>query len=216
VRRSLFALRLSGALLIAAGMLSAPGCIGFMSHMLYWMGANAIPAECSALKGKSTVVVCESPHSSYGPDADADLLAREIGKLLTYSADVKIVRQDDVAAWVDKHGAHQLDYKAIGKALKAERVLAVKLNSLSMHENATIYQGKADYILTVHDTATGEVLFERQQPDFAYPEKGGAHITEMPEGRFRLEFIKWLANDIARLFHANELTSQFAGEPRLR
>jgi hypothetical protein len=215
VRSGINAYRLLGAALLAAGIAVSPGCIGFMSHMMWWMGADTIPAEFPGLKGKRVAVVCESPQSSFGPDADADMLAREIEKLLRYSdMKIELVKQDQVAAWLDQHGTHQVDYKQLAKALKVERVVVVKLKSFSYHENATIYQGQADYTVSVFDAAEGGMVYDEHQPDFTYPEKGGAHITEMPEAKFRLEFIKWLANDVAQRFRDTTLTNDFANRPR--
>jgi hypothetical protein len=216
VRLKVFACRLL-AVVIGAGLLAAPGCVGVTSHLMWWMGADTVPAEFPGLKGMRVAVICEPPQSSFGPDADAELLAGEVEKLLRYSVpNIKLVRQHDVAAWMDQHGAQQLDYQEVGKAVKAERLVVVKLKTFSYHANATLYQGKADYTVMVIDASDGTVLYDEQQPDFAFPKDGGAwHVTEVPEKKFRLEFIKWLANDIARRFHDNALTSKFADEPRL-
>jgi hypothetical protein len=211
-------IRLSaGGLLITAaalsGVLTAPGCIGFTSHLLWWMGADREPAEFDGLEGQTVAVVCESPNSALGPDPETEALAREVEKILRYKVPrIKVIRYDEIAAWMDSNGSHQIDYRAIGKGVKADKVVAVRLKSFSVHENTTLYQGKANYEVSVHDVAGGKVLYSHQKPDFQYPTKDAYHMTEMSEAKFQREFIKWLAADIARRFHDNELPQQFEQE----
>ncbi|MEQ8790871.1 MAG: hypothetical protein RIC55_31705 [Pirellulaceae bacterium] len=206
----------AGLLLIAitvAGVLTAPGCIGFTSHVLWWMGADIDPAEFDGLEGQTVAVVCESPDSAYGPDSETEAVAREVEKILRYKVSrITMIRYDQVAAWMDRNGSHEIDFRAIGKGVKADRVVAVKLKSFSVHENTTLYQGKADYELAVYDVASGDVVYDDQEPDFQYPTKDAYHMTEMSEAKFQREFIRWLSADIARRFHSNELPQYFEKE----
>ena len=71
MRRRITAYRVLGAALLAAGIAVSPGCIGFMSHMMWWMGADTIPAEFPGLKGKRVAVVTLTDSSQYSDDASA-------------------------------------------------------------------------------------------------------------------------------------------------
>lgn len=198
---------------IFAGVLSSPGCVGITSHVLWWMGADRVPAECSALEGQTVAVICESPNSSFGPDAETEALSREVEKILRYKVPrAKLVRFDEIASWLDEHGSHQIDYRAVGRGVKADRVVSIKLKSFSYHDNPTLYQGKADYEVAVYDVKEGNVLYADASPDFQFPAKDAYHTTEMSEAKFQREFIKWLGADIARRFHDNELPKRFEEE----
>lgn len=205
------------AALLAAGALAAPGCAGIPSHMMWWMKLDRRPAEYPGLEGKQVAVYVESPQSSFGLDVESDMLAREIGTQLRYSVPkIDVVQQDEVAAWIDAHGSRQVDYRALGKGLKVERVVVVKLNSpLVYHENSTLYQGKADYTVTVYNAADGKAPYSSRCPEFIFPKRGGVSTMEMSEAKFRLEFIKWLGDDITRRFHANDLPRELEAEPRI-
>jgi hypothetical protein len=102
----------------------------------------------------------------------------------------------------------------MGKSLKADKVLLVEFGSFSYRDNATLYQGRADYNIAVIDTETGEREYDQPQPDMVFPSNSAYHLTDMSEDRFRRSFISWVAADIGRRFHMSDFPRQFSKERR--
>lgn len=117
------------------------GCVGLLSTMRWLGGGNPMPAEYSDLKGKRVAVVCVSEDSSYGTGSESLLLAREVSTILKKSVkDIDLVRADEIADWIDREGWDEIDYREIGRGVKAERVVGVGLAGFSIREGASLYK----------------------------------------------------------------------------
>ena len=134
-------------------VLTQPGCAGVIAQVLYvFKGGDNIEPDYSGLEGKTVAIVCVANGSSTGPSSVPSLLERSVGMLLTQKGKkIKVVPPGDVANWIDNNDWNQLDYREIGRGIKADMVLAIDLDNLSLHEGSTLYKGLADVTLTVYD-----------------------------------------------------------------
>src|SRR3954471_19517731 len=93
-------------LTLAASLLAAiPGCgpIATIAWLIH--GPEMIPAEFDGLKGKRVAVVCLDANSLSGPGGEADAVGKAVTMLLTRNVpEIKMVRQSEVADWLDSHG----------------------------------------------------------------------------------------------------------------
>jgi hypothetical protein len=211
----------SGRWMVVAGLalvvLTQPGC-GLMAQVLYVVkGGDKIDPEYAGLQGKSVAVVCVANGSSTGPSSVSSQLERSVGLLLTMKGKkIRVVPQSDVANWIDNNDWNQLDYREIGRGIKADMVLAIDLANLSLHEGSTLYKGRADITMTVYDmTAEGKPAFRRSLPEFSFPKNSARPTTEMSEAKFRVLFIEVLAQHVARYFCPYPIQEGFAGDAAL-
>src|SRR6185436_15831296 len=92
-------------------------------------------------------------------------LAQKIGEdLQTNVRGIKVIDQQEVDRWKDDlTNGEQDDFRAIGRALKADRVVAVELEEFRLNDNSTsLYTGRCDYRILVYDMSdkNAEVAWE--------------------------------------------------------
>src|SRR5256885_14649614 len=101
------------SLLIASATLLAflPGCGPLATIAWLIHGPEMIPAEFDGMKGKRVAVVCLDANSLSGPGGEADAVGKAVTMLLTKNVpEIKMVRQNEVADWLDSHGDDVTDY----------------------------------------------------------------------------------------------------------
>jgi hypothetical protein len=200
-------------LLAAAGLVAtSPGC-GLLATVAYLVKGNpTVPAKFTGLKGKRVAVVCLDVHSLAGPGSEADAVAKAVALTLGANVpDVKMVRQTDVADWIDNQTGDLTDYRDVGRGVKADMVVGIDLLSFNLHEGQTLLKGRARVGVKVYDMTkgNGELAYESAPKEIAWPENGARHVTEN-EANFRAIFIHTLALKIARDFYAYEQLEDFA------
>lgn len=189
------------------------GCIGFTAQLLNVIqGGDKIKADFTGLEGKRVAVVCVSNSSSYGPNTVCTMLERSVASVLQKEVkNIEIIRQGEVADWVDNNDWDQMDYREIGLGVEADMVLAIDLDGFSLHEGRTLYKGNANVTITVYDMEEGgKVAYREEIPDFTFPRTGARHTTEISEPRFRRLFVMVLARNIAKYFHAYHIEDDIA------
>jgi hypothetical protein len=192
------------------------GCVGLTVQIANMLGMQMVPAEYAGLRGRRVAVVCQVPDNGYGPETASESLAIELERYLrSHVKQVTFVPRHEVNNWLDVHADRLIDYARMGKSLKADKVLLVEFGSFSYRDNATLYQGRADFNITVFDTETGEREYEFTEPDMVFPSDTAYHLTDMSDDKFRRAFIAWIAADIGRRFHMNDFPKQFAKEPAI-
>jgi hypothetical protein len=202
--------RLSIRLLLAAGIatvvLTSGGCIGVSAHLLYFLKGQRVKAEFSGLKDKRVAVVCNSSTSSYGPGAEALLLAHSVSAILQREVKgIQLIDQEKVADWIDNNAWDQIDYRKVGKGVDAELLVAIELSSFSLHEGQSLYKGRATISATVYDmTNGGKIVYRKAATDINFPENGARHVTDINESNFRRAFIQILAQEIGKRFYDYE------------
>lgn len=190
-----------GYLVLAAAVLPSAGCSALAAAM-WMMGANDTPPEYEGLKGKKVAVVCRPITSLHYQDSHvARDLAAEIGKLIqTNGKKVTIVDPRKVERWCDENTWDE--YEEVGKAMGADVVLGIDLEHFDIYQGQTLYQGRASTTVRVYDCKEGKVVFEKTPRQSVYPPNSCVATSEKQEAQFRREYIKVLANQLARMFFA--------------
>lgn len=187
----------------------ATGCAG-ASQLIYFFQGNRVPAKYAALKDKKVAVVCVAANGG-GPGTEADALARSISKILAREVPgIDVVPQDKVIDWMDKNNWNQLDYKQVGRGVKADNVVAVELGSFTIHEGQTLLRGRAGIGVKVFDMQEkGKLVYDTPPRDIAFPRNGASQVTQS-ETEFRRLFVWSLAQEIARDFHSYDAVEEVA------
>lgn len=188
------------------------GCAGLLTTMRWVSGDNLAPAEFKQLKGKRVAVVCVSDQSSYGSGSESLLLAREVNSLLRANVkDIELVRADEIADWIDREGWDEIDYREIGRGVKAESVVAIGLEGFSIREGSSLYYGRANVTVTVYDIAEGgHEVFRKSLPEIKFPTTGPYPVGDLSEVQFRRAFIKTLSQRTARYFYPYNVADDFS------
>lgn len=199
-------LLLSCVALLAA----AAGCQTTLATAIWLVQGPDIPAEYKGLSGKRVAVVCRPLVGlTYRDSSAARDVAREMTKLLRQNVrKIEIIDQREVAEWVDEHDWEE--FTEVGEALDADLVVGVDLESFSIFQGQTVYQGKANVDLKVYDCATGEAVFERQPPQVVYPPNSARSAADQQESDFRREYVRVLADQLARHFYPHDPRAYFA------
>lgn len=209
MRTNLSAALACGAMLLATAL---SGCSAF-STVGYWLYGNTNPAKFDGLKGKRVAVVCLDADSLKGPGGEADRVARGVATTLGYNvSDIKLVRPNEIADWLDNNSQDITDYKDIGRGVKADMVVGIDLESFTIHEGQTLLKGRASVSTRVYDMQRGgEVVYESPSHEIAWPENGARHVTEN-EANFRTAFIHTLSHRIARDFYPYDKVEDFGAD----
>jgi hypothetical protein len=210
-----------GARALVAGMallmlLPATGCVGFASQLLYIARGNKIPAEYDGLRNKRVAVVCASPNQTRSPGSVPQRLAEGVGVLLAKNVKgIKVVPQEEVRDWMDREDWDQIDYKAVGKGVKADMIVEIKLASFTVNEGSAFFKGRASATVNVHDMSeNGKVVFRDEPLHFEFPRDGVKTATETTEVKFQAVVIRMLAESIAKTFYAYEKVEDFGNDAR--
>ena len=194
---------LTALLLIAT--LPTLGCQSALFTMMYIFKGTDVDPDFKDLKDKKVVVVCRPMASLQYANANVGReLAQQISLLLQDQVPkIKVIDQRKIVKWTDENAWEE--YPEVGKAMKADMVVAVNLESFSLYQGQTLYQGKANATIRVFDCKkNGKEVFRKSIPQCAYPPSGGIATSERTEPDFRNEFVAVLANQIARHFFAHD------------
>ena len=138
--------------------------------MAYLFKGTDVDADFADLKGKKVVVVGRPMVSlQYANSNVGRELAQQISALLKEEVPkIKIVDQRKIAKWTDENTWEE--YPEVGKAMKADMVVAVDLESFSLYQGQTLYQGKANATIRVFDCKkNGKEVFRKSIPQCVYP-----------------------------------------------
>ena len=199
-------------LAILFGILSlSSGCINLAANLLYAIQGDMRPAEFDGLKEKRVALICISSDGS-GGESNRKLLESQISALLNSNVDkIDLVRPEEVAKWLSAHSSTDNEYLDIGKGLKADFLIAVDVDNLTLKNGATLYRGQCDINVEVYDiSAGGKIVFHKDIPEFAFPKIGGTATTDVSEAKFRSAYLMIVAQTIASTFYEVESTSDFA------
>jgi hypothetical protein len=202
VRREIILLAM---LTIAA--LPAIGCTSALFTVMYLFKGMEVPPDFKELKSKKVAVVCRPMVSlAYGNANVGRDLAQQVNLLLQEQVPkIKTIDQRKVAKWMDENTWEE--YTEVGKAMKADMVVAIDLESFSIYQGQTLYQGKANATIRVFDcTKPGrnKEVFHKSIPQVTYPPNISIPASDRTEPDFRREFVLVLANQIARHFYAHD------------
>lgn len=208
-----FGTRLVALLLALVTLLPSTGCLHLLmaTGIYLWDGGNIVPAECDALQKKRVVVVCRPPASSEYSFAGASReLAKRVSDLLEMNVPgIEIVNQKEVDNWIDE--SDLIDFKDVAKAVKADMVVHVELDTFDLYKGKTLYQGNSEITVTVYDMKEkGKRVWERNLGQILYPMNSAIPAQDKPVQQFQRDFVIVLANQIARNFYKHEANADFA------
>jgi hypothetical protein len=192
-------------LILTAALAPALGCRQVMTTAAYLINGTDVDAEFKELKGKKVAVVCRPLTTLQYRDSNAGRdIAQQVATLLQKEVSkIQIIDQRKINKWTDENTWEE--YSEVGKAVKAEMVVGIDLESFSIFQGQTLYQGKADATIRVFDCRHGnKMVFEKQMPQCVYPPSAGIATSERSEATFRHEFLLVLANRIARHFYSHD------------
>jgi len=123
-------------------LVTASGCMQ-LAGLAYMIRGETVKAAYPGLKGKRVAVVCRPPATlQYRNATAARDIAKQVGILLKSNVkELTLVDPREVAKWTDENDWQE--YTEIGKALEAEMVVAIDLDSFSLQEEQTLFQGKS-------------------------------------------------------------------------
>ena len=202
--------RFAVGLVLGLALASAGGCTNLLFTGAYMIRGTDVPAECNKLREKRVVVVCRPVVSLQYRNARVDQdLAQEVSVLLREKVPkIKMVDHRKVAEWMDEHAWEE--YTEVGKALKADIVVGIDLEHFDLHQSQTLFQGRANTEVKAYDCHTGKLLFKKRPSQLIYPPNRVIQTSDVQEADFRREFIRILADQVARHFFAYDPHDDFA------
>jgi hypothetical protein len=192
-------------MLLAAALSPALGCRAVMTTAMYLLKGTDVDPDFGELKGKKVAVVCRPIVSLQYRNANVNReLAQQITLLLQKKVPkIKTVDQRKIAKWTDENTWEE--YAEVGKAVKADMVVGIDLESFNLYQGQTLYQGRANAVIRVYDCQKGgKMVFEKNLPQAVYPPNSAVPTSERLEPEFRREFVLVLADQIARHFYAHD------------
>jgi hypothetical protein len=183
------------------------GCTNGVFTAMYLFKGLDVDPDFKDLKGKKVAVVCRPMVSLAYSNANVGRdLAQQVTLLLQEQVPkIKTIDPKKIAKWTDENTWDE--YTEVAKAMKADMVVAIDLESFSLYQGQTLYQGKADATIRVFDCTKlgkGKEVFHKNIPQSLYPPNMPIPASDRTEPEFRREFVMVLANQIARHFYAHD------------
>lgn len=196
----------------AAAVTSASGCASALATGIYVLqGGNMVPAEFDGLQDQRVVVVCRPPSSNEYRHAGASrAVAQRVSELFVDNVkNVDVVSPREVDEWLDQ--SDWGDYKELGRAVRADKVVYIELNDFDLFKGSTLYQGHSDVTVTIYDMKNnGRMAWERHLGEILYPTNSGIPAQDKPEQQFEREFVNIVASRVAEHFYKHDANSEFA------
>lgn len=202
-------------LLLLAFCLAQAGCANLLFTAAYYIKGTNEPAEFKELKGKKVAVVCRPfAELQYNAGNTATEIGNTVGMLLAQNVrKIKVIDAQRVAQWTDEHDWE--DFTEVGRALGADMVVGIDLESFSLYQGQTLYQGRANVALTVFDMqSAGKPVFSKTMRQVVYPPNTGVPTSERQEPEFRRMFINHLSDLIGRHFYDHDTRIDVASDTR--
>lgn len=198
--------------LLALAMLATSGCVhSILATGIYlWQGGNVVPAQCDALEDQRVVVVCRPPSSNeYRHAGAARSIGKRVSQKLTNVPGIEIVSHAEVDNWVDEQDWN--NFKELGRAVKASRVVYIELDNFDLHKGATLYQGDAEVNVKVYDMANpSEPIYESNIGQILFPRNSGIPAADKPVQQFQRQFVEVVSEQIAIHFYKHNPNASFA------
>jgi hypothetical protein len=211
-RRSLLHRWLLALVSLSLLLAAVIGCkSGLETIAILWTGYD-IPGEFDGLKGMKVAVVCKPVASQEFSNSGA-ARAMEEGiseRLKAHIKDIKIIDPQKVNDLIDEKGME--DYLAIGRKLKADKVVAVDIESFGIFDGPTLYRGRSTISISVYDVAEKNREWHKSPPIIEYPRTGSIPMADQPENDFRNKFVGILSERIARFFYGHDMHADYGDD----
>jgi hypothetical protein len=199
--------------LLALGVTTSTGCLHQLlaTGIYFWQGGNVVPAECEALEDQRVVVICRPPasHEYRNAGASRAIGARVSAMLGKNVKDIEVVSPKEVDNWVDEQDYE--NFKDLGKAMKADRVVYIELDSFDLYKGKTLYQGSADVTVSVYDMDDkGKLLWDRRLGEVLFPRNSGIPAADKSPQEFERQFVEILSTQISEYFYKHNPNASFA------
>jgi hypothetical protein len=199
-------------LIAAAAVTSSSGCASVLATGIYVLqGGNMVPPEFEGLEDQKVVVVCRPPSTNEYRHAGASrAVSQRVSELLVeHVKKVDVVNPREVDEWLDQ--SDWGDYKELGRAVRADKVVYIELNDFDLFKGSTLYQGRADVTVTIYDMKNnGKMAWDRHLGEILYPTNSGIPAQDKPEQQFEREFVSIVATRVAEHFYKHDANSEFA------
>ena len=210
-RRNLF------ILLALASFASLSGCAGLIAYPLYVIKGDSVPANYDKLSGKRVAVICKSASAASGPNSPESLISQQFSQILRERVSkVEIVPVEEVADWIDRNNWNEIDCVEVGRGVNADAIVLLAVESFSLKDSPTLFKGRSTVTTKVYDIVQdGKVDYQANTFDFAYPENGGRHTTELSDAAFQRQFTKALSRHLAKDFFKYDKSEDYAQDATL-
>ncbi len=198
------------ALLICA----VAGCTPLAT--VYWVlkDGNTAPPEYSGLKNRRVAVVWRGGRGHEFRQLEASV-PQQIGKKVSHAIKrrlgrkVHMISPEKIEQYADEN--EWQDFIEVGRDLKAERVLAIDVEKLSIKNSGTLHHASTTITVTVYDMQQdGEQVFEKIFEINFPPKIGGVSVSEMSERQFIGLLVNYVARNIGELFYDHNPRETFA------
>ncbi len=181
-------------------------------YQLAYGEGHIIEAKYPGLKGRRVAVVCVMNPSTYGDSATSTRIAERVERILREKVEeIEMVRQDEIADWMDTNDWDETDFVEIGRGVKADMVVAIDVEGFSTHESTTLLKGRAELTTTVYDiTQNDKEVFRTRDRNFSFPKSHAIPAIANDPREFEQIFIERLAVHIAKDFHDYDMAEGFA------
>jgi len=201
------------AILLAVVCVASTGCLHQLvaTGMYVFQGGNVVDAACTELEGERVVVLVRPPASNeYRHAGAARAIGSRVSSLLQMKVDgIDVVSQQEVDNWVDEQDWE--NFKDLGRAVKASRVVYVEIDSYELFKGKTLYQGDAEVKVSVYDMKNrGTLLYEDPIGQVLFPRNSGIPAADKPVQHFQAQFTEVVSNLIAEHFYDHNPNATFA------
>ena len=199
--------------LLGLMLVTSTGCLhSIVATGIYlWQGGNVVPAETETLEGQRVVVICRPPATNeYRYAGAARSIGKRVSKLLKENVKgIDVVSPSEVDNWIDEHDWE--NFKDLGRALKATRIVYVELFRFDLFKGSTLYQGDTEVQVTVYDmTQNGEEVWDRNVGQILFPHNSGIPAADKTVSQFQNQFVEIVSGQIARHFYRHNPNATFA------
>ena len=170
-----------------------------------------VPAATDTLEDQRVVVVCRPPATNeYRYAGAARSIGKQVSRLLAENVSgIDVVSPAEVDNWVDEQDWD--NFKDLGRALKASRVVYIELSNYDLYKGATLYQGDAEVQITVYDiNDRGKDIWEQNVGQILFPKNSGIPAADKTVQQFQSQFVEIVSGQIARHFYRHNPNSTFA------
>jgi hypothetical protein len=193
---------------------STTGCLHSLiaTGIYIWRGGNVVDAQCEDLKAERVVVVCRPPSTNeYRHAGAARSIGTRVSQLLEENVDsIEVVSPREVDNWIDEQDWE--NFKDLGRAVKATRVVYIELDSFDLYKGTTLYQGDTDVKVTVYDMTKrdGDQIWTRNIGQILFPRNAGIPSADKSVQDFQDQFVEVVAVQTASLFYKHDPNIAFA------
>jgi len=178
------------------------GC-GLLAHSLYVIKGNKVKPIYDKLHHQRVAIICMTTSPAAGPNSPSGMIAREVSTILAKNVEkIELVRQSEIADWIDRNHWNELDYLELGRGVN---------ESFRLREGKTLFKGRSTVTTTVYDLTAGDkIAYQATAHDFMFPQNGARHTAETTEASFRRMYVRALGRHLAKAFYAYDLKEDFA------